>query len=764
MKYSAFGFFLTLTALASMAYAQNYDGRSVSAVDISGLERVSDQVVRSKIEVQPGQAYNPRAISRDIRRLYDLGYFATIRADAAADGAGVRITYIVEEKRVIDEIRIVGADKIKERRVLGVLSYREGDSFIPESFNQERQAVLDLYESKGYANVTVDIVAEKVGPSRVRLIYSVDEGSKARIRSVEFVGNETLGDRRLKKLLKTKPAWWFLGGKYDEGKFEYDLEKVIEEYGNHGRLEANIPKTDILYTDSGRGMNITVYLQEGPQYRVDTLDIADNSVFDDDEVLGIAEVKSGDIHNKGQVVVDARAIEQGYQDSGYVNANVTPQVSLDRETKTTHVVQKVDEGDLKYVREIQITGNAVTKDEVIRREMALNPGERYDGSAREESERRLENTEYFEDVRLTLDDVEGDDMFTNVVTDVEEGKTGSWTGGAGYGSEDGANIFTELSLNNFDIANWPTFSGGGQQLFLRLSLGSRRNEYNLSFTEPQFLGYPISFGADLFDQSYKVRGGAEYKEEEKGGQLRFGKVLSPYVTVRASFRFEDTYITELPFFVNRELRDQRGSRTTLSTRWQIERNTLDRYKDPSRGAKHVLNLEVAGFGGDNEFVKIEHDSTWYRPLTADERWILSFRTREGWMTEYGDSESVPLQDRFYAGGTTTVRGYDNRDIGPQLREFGLFGDKFRVGGEARLVNNLEVKYKLTDMVRIYGFADAGGVWESGVDFGEMKYSVGMGIGVDVPRLGPVRFDYGYPLNPDEDQGSGRLHFLTGIRF
>ncbi|MBI2433930.1 MAG: outer membrane protein assembly factor BamA [Candidatus Hydrogenedentes bacterium] len=749
---------------ALCAHAQDYSGRTVNVVNISGLERINDQTVRSKLEVQPGQAYNARAIARDIRRLYELGYFSLIKADAVPDGDGVALTYMVEEKRAIDEIRIVGNDKIKDRAIQAKLNLHVGDSFLPEAYDQERKAIIELYESKGFANTTVDIIAEKIGPSRVRLTYNINEGRKARIRSIQVVGNDVLSDHKIKKVMKTRRSWWFLGGKYAEPKFEDDLKHILDAYGDEGRLEAEIAKTDVVYTDSGKGMNITIYLEEGPEYHVEVLEVANNEVYDDDEVLQDIKVQAGDVHNKSQVTADAAKVQQDYQDSGYVNAAVTPQVTLDRENKTTHVVQDVEEGDLKYIKEVKVTGNDLTKDEIIRREMMLAPGERFDGTAAQDSQRRLENTGYFETVRLGVEDIPGDDLYSNLLLDVDEGDTGMFNFGAGFSTEDGLGGFGELTLNNFDIKNWPTFAGGGQQLHLRLAIGERRNQYSLSFTEPQFLGYPVSAGFDLFDESYKVQGGQDYDEQQQGAQIRFGKVLSPYVQARVSLRYVSVDNSELPFFIHREIREWRGESSTLSTRWQLERNTIDRYRDPSSGSRHLLTLELAGLGGDNDFIKLEHDSLWYHSLTEDDRWVLSFRTREGYVTEYGDSDSVPLQDRFYAGGSTTVRGYDIRDIGPKVRQYYLFGKKFNIGGDYRWITNLELKYAATEKLRLYTFVDSGGVWQDSIELGEIKYSAGLGLGIDVPRFGPLRFDYGIPLNPDDDQGNGRFHFVTGFRF
>ncbi|MBL7645859.1 MAG: outer membrane protein assembly factor BamA [Candidatus Hydrogenedentes bacterium] len=765
MKKLALGLALALFTVLTQSQAGAQAGGTVGEVRIDGLERVSEQLVRSKLEVQAGQEYNPLAVSRDIRRLNELGFFTQIKADAARENNALTITYIVAEKQVIEKVLVMGNKKIKERRILSALSMREGDPFIPEAYEEERIAILGLYEGKGFANTTVDVVAERVGPSRMRLIYTIQEGRKARIRSIKFEGNDTLSGRKLRKLMATKQARWFLGGKYEEEKLEFDLQQIINNYGDFGRLEAEITKTDLLYSDNGKKMDLTIHVQEGAEYKLDNLEIAGNAVFDDDELLEQVEVTAGEVHNKSQVEKDAAELQDGYQSSGYVAANVSPVVILDKDNKTTRVTHKIEEGDLKYIREVKIIGNELTKDEVIRRQLALEPGERYDGSRLELSKRNLQRTEYFETVRTNLNFADDEDLFTDLIFDVEEGKQGNFNFGAGFSSDEGLGGFAELRLNNFDALNWPNFTGGGQQLALKFNIGSQRDQYSLSFTDPEFLGYPFAVGFDVFDDSYEVRGGADYTEDRQGGQLRLGKTLSNYVSMRSALRHETTEITGLPFFVNPIIRRQAQESTTISLQNEFERNTLDAFRDPTKGSKHVLSLEFAGLGGDNDFYKVFMDSQWYRALDEKEKWIFSFRSREGYVAEYGNSDYVPLTDKFYAGGTNTVRGYDNRDIGPKAKEYIFFGDEFPLGGNITYIGNLELKYKLTEQMRFYTFIDAGGVWDdSDFDFGEMRYSAGIGIGMEVPRLGPIRVDYGIPLNADEDQGSGRLHLISGIRF
>lgn len=740
-------------------------GKSIAEVRVAGLDRISEQVVRAQLEVQAGQEYSPRAVARDLRRLYELGYFSTIKADAVIEAGQVVLTYIFEEKRIIDELRIVGNDKVRVRHIRAAMTWHEGGTFDQEGYPEERQGILEMYESKGFPNATVDFIVEDAGPGRVDITCAIDEGRKARIGKIDFEGNEVLSRRKLKKIVKTNRAWWFLGGKYEEPIFEADLEKILTEYKNYGRLEVEIPEVDFAYNESGKRMYITIHIEEGPEYTVASLDTSGNAVFDDDEVVGLLEVQAGDVHNAGQVEEDAELVQRGYEDSGYVNAAVNPQVTLDRESKTTNVIHRIQEGELMYVGEIKITGNTITQDDVVRRELLLYPGERFDGTMLRASERRLDNTEYFDSLRFTREPIPGDEMFENLLVDVEEGKTGNFDFGLGYSTEERLGVYSELRLRNFDIANWPSFSGAGQQLRLRLNIGELRDQYYLSFTDPEIFGYPLAFGFDIFDESREYESGFDYEESNRGAQLRLGKQLSPYLTTRVALRYSDIDVDNVGFVLNPELRKW-GENVTVSALWGINRNTVDRRFDPSRGSEHDLGLELAGLGGDNEFYRIDHSSIWYLPIDKEEKWIFSFQTREGWANDYGDSDYVPIQFRYFAGGTSTVRGFEYREVGPTEKRFIWFGDEAYVGGELRLVQNAEIKYKITENLRVYSFVDAGGVWREAGDFdiGDMKYSVGLGLGFNIPRLGPIRLDYGVPLNPDEDQGSGRLHLQTGLRF
>ena len=567
----------------------------LDGVEIKGLGRVSESPVRSHIEVKAGDTFDPGAVARDIGRLMKLDYFATVRADLETEGGKNILTYTVTEEQTIRDIRIAGNKKIKERQIRGTIQWHEGRSFYREAYGEERDAVLALYRSKGFLNTTVEIIVEPIAPGEVRVTYVITEGKKARISALNFIGNEALSRRKLNKVAKTRPAFWFFGGRYDQDKFENDLLQILNAYGDVGRLEAKIASTDFNYSKSGKKLSIDIGIVEGPEYHLETLDLAENVVYRDDELMPLVKVKPGDVHNKGQVAADGEAIQKLYRDSGYVNAQVLPQVTLDRDKHTTKVSHQVQEDELKYLREVRVTGNSVTRDEVVRRNILLKPGERFDGSLFDASNRRLESSQYFESHRLRVGEVKENDRFANVLADVDEGKTGDFNFGAAFNTDEGIGGFGELKLRNFDITDWPTFTGGGQILNGSTFIGTNRTSYRLGLTDPEFLGYPFSLGVDVFKESFTGTGDSDFTTDSVGTTVRVGKRLSLYNTASVALSFSDTSISDLDTFVDPDLRELEDPGSTLSVTFGLNRNNTNSFRNPTGGGDHSINLEIANF-------------------------------------------------------------------------------------------------------------------------------------------------------------------------
>ncbi len=755
------------------SWGQEAPGRVVlDAVEIKGLGRVNESQVRSQIEIKPGDTLDPRAVARDIGRIMKLGFFATVSADIDRSGGRNVLTYNIAEEQTIREIRIAGNKKLKERQIRGAIQWREGASFYREAYGEERDALQTLYRSKGFMNATVDIVVEPVAAGEVRVTYVINEGRKAKITSIEFIGNEALSDHKLKRTIKTRKRYLFLGGRYDQDKFETDLLSVLNAYGDVGRLEAKIASTDFEYSPNGKKLDIDISVAEGPEYHVDSLDFAENIAFQDAELDPFAQVKPGDIHNRSRVNEDSLDVQRLYRTSGYTNAAVTPLVTLNREKHTTSVTHQVNEDELKYIKEVRITGNSITRDEVVRRNVELKPGERFDGSLYERTQRRLESSQYFASTRLRMSDVEENERFSNMLVEVEEGKTGDFNFGAAFNTDEGLGGFGELRLRNFDITDFPTFSGGGQIFSANAFIGTERTSYRLGLTDPEFFGYPFSLGIEFFNESFTGTGSSDYTTDSSGANVRLGKRLSAYNNGTLTLSYRDTSLENINTFVDPELRELEDPGSTLSIAFGFNRNTSNNSRDPTKGSTHALDLEVADFGFDNAFVGLHHDSTLFYGVERFPKVSFSLRARESILFPFGDKQFVPINERLFGGGTGTIRGYDFRDVGPRADTFEVRNDGSididdePVGGELRLLQSFEAKYKLTNILRLYYFIDAGAVFFQPEDFdiGDWKFGTGLGIGIDVPFLGPIRIDYGIPLNPNDDQGSGQIHIQSSVRF
>lgn len=763
-----------MLALSSWTWAQNTPAPAeiiLESIEIRDLTLVSESLVRAQIESKVGEAVSSRVIARDIRRLSDLGFFTNIEVHLEEINNRTTLIYQFFEEQTISEITIIGNKKLKERDIRSALSSLEGDGFYEEAYEAEQNSILKAYREKGFLNATVDVTVEDIEGTGIRVTYLINEGKKAKIKKIQFEGNENLSNRKLRKTIRSGNGFLFMGGKYKEAQFEQDLKEIVTKYGDVGHLEADVASTNFDFKRNGKRIVITINLDEGPQYTLDQLSLSDNKVFTTSELLEYIQIKPNNIHNKSQVEKDAIELQELYNDNGYVRAQVVPVVTLDHENHTTNVTHKVREADLKYINNVTITGNSVTKDEVARRYISLVPGERYDGSLLRNSMNNLGRSRYFEAIRPTREDVPGDNRLIDLLMDVDEGDKGLFKFGAGVNSDTGIGGYGELRLNNFDISNPPTFSGGGQQFSAMANIGDYNTEYRLSFTDPELFGYPISVGIDIFDEHFESRGGSRYSIDQQGARLRFGKRLSNNISLRTFFDYKEYEITDLENFVDTNLRELEKPGDTITWGWGVIRDTANHYIDPTKGTKSHLTVEYSGFGGDNELVRVLTDFTWYHGFKKYEKWSVSFNNREGWAQVLGDKEFVPLSSRFFAGGANTIRGYENRDVGPKaltIRDINgnIIYDDESIGGEFRILNTLEAKYKVNDSLRAYTFLDGGGVWLEADEFDadDMRFSVGVGLGLRVPLLGDLRLDYGIPLNADDDQGNGRLHIMGLVDF
>lgn len=715
---------------------------------------VSIQLIRAQLRVREGKLFAPSDIQKDIRQLFSLGYFSDIKADVSRKENGVEVTYIVTERSIVREVLIIGNRKINEPDIRAVLSLRKGKTYIPKSLEKDIAAIRELYRRKGYSKVYINASYREISPTDVEIIYEIAEGKKARVRHITIEGNHALTERVIRKQMKSKARPLWFGSLFDGEILKHDLEEIKHLYADRGYIDATITDAQVEFFDEGKRVSLKISVQEGEQYFVDSIRTHGNIVFNDDRLLELTETKPGNFYSRSSVEQDAFEIQNFYADQGYILALAKPHITIDRAKKEIGISHRIDEHDLIYIAKVDIEGNVKTKDSVIRREITILPGERFDGSKVRRSRQKLLNTQFFKDVYIETEATD-DPKHRSLVFDVEEDKTGQFNFGAGYSSNDAFIGQIQISQSNFDLFNPPTFTGAGQKFNIALRPGTVLSEYRISLMEPYFLGYPFATGFDLYyiDREYN-----EYEQQTMGAGIRLGKKITDFSSLGLQYTLSEYEISDVEEDAPQTIKDEEGNRTKSSVTVSFTNDTRDSYIDPTSGHRYTTSVELAGgpFGAETDFTKLIGEARWYKPIWKN--FVLMTRVEAGIVEEYGDSDFVPLFERFFAGGSNSVRGYEYRDVGPREN-----GDP--IGGKAKMEGSLELSYPLIEIIKAYTFFDFGQVWEEVDDFGQSKLntSVGVGIGLRTP-IGPLRLDYGFPLNPDDDQGNGRIHFTTGLSF
>jgi outer membrane protein insertion porin family len=457
----------------------------------------------------------------------------------------------------------------------------------------------------------------------------------------------------------------------------------------------------------------------------------------------------------------AEALRDYYQSRGYIRTTVMPQINPRLNDAIVDIQFNISESSLINIRYIDIRGNTRTKDVVIRRELQVYPGEVYNQVQVKRGERILQNLGFFSKVTsypLETIDSSKDDL----VYEVEEGRTGQFSIGAGYSSIDELMGFAEVSQGNFDLFNWPHFTGDGQKLRLRTQYGRLNENYELSFVEPWFLGRKLSLGVDFYDT--KLSNLSDYYSQQRfGSAVTLGKPLKWYFFQRGELRYSLERITIFDVATNATemIQSQEGSRNVSTLKPTIIHDTRNNVFVPTRGNKTTLSARLSGgpLGFDTDVYGFEGETTSYFPMIFDH--VLSLRVWAATVQEYGDDNDVPLFDRLFLGGARNLRGFKYRYVGP-------YQDGDPIGGKTAGLGSFEYTVPVyPNLIRVAGFYDIGNVWLDAFDFDVLKYcsDIGIGVRIDVPGF-PIRLDYAWPLeiSGDVQRTSARFNFWLGYGF
>ena len=761
----------------------------ITLLEVQGNKRIETATILAKIKTKEGENFSPAQIKEDIKTLYQLGHFEDVQVKTEGFENGLKVIFSVKEKPLIREITFEGNDELTTEKL------KEGMTLLPRTaFNiqliQENAEKIRLkYQDDGYYDaVVVPVITELRGGDR-SVVFYIEEGDKVKLSEIFITGNKALSADEIKKPLKTQEHWFFSffgrSGTLRTEELKEDLETIRNLYYNKGYIQVQVDEPVIrqktvtrrariwlpdeeryvygkLTTDTFKDeLVVGINVKEGDQFRVGSVTFKGNSILSDSELEKEIKLKQGDIFSREVLRQDVNRIMDRYDGLARPFASVVPLFNIDQGKKTVVINVDIQEGGEVTIGRINITGNSKTRDKVIRREMRLDEGDLYSKKAIKRSYERINNLNFFETVDIAPERrLQEPVMDLNVK--VKEKMTGMLSLGGGYSSVDKLVGIAEVTQGNL--------GGRGQLLKFKTQWGGTHKILMASFMEPYLFDKPVWGRVDVYRQEQQYDG---YRLYSNGFALGVGKSFDEFLSGSLRYGLDqsevrDITVTPLPFALLQQLDNYGTVVTTSALTASLTRDSRDFYLDPKTGSRNTMFVEYAGgpLGGDPSFIKSVADSAWYFPLFWDT--VFMARGRIGSVGSLID-KPVPIGERFFVGGSGTVRGFRYGAAGP----IDPFGN--RVGGTKELIFNLEYNFPLVPAARLKGviFYDMGRAFDDGlsqkadeptrISLRELRHAWGWGFWWLSP-LGPLRFEWGYIIHKKPTDEASEFEFSIGTLF
>lgn len=739
----------------------------VKDIRVEGIQRTEAGTVFSYLPVKVGETMNDDLASQAIKSLYNTGFFKDVRIEVESDV----LIVTVQERSAIAKIDFSGnksfpTEKMKEG--LKQIGLSEGQIFDKSQLDRAEQEVKRQYLSQGKYGATVKAVVSPLERNRVSIRFDIEEGAVSKIRDINIVGNQafTMDDLRAQFLLTTPNwmSWWNKDDQYSKQKLNADLETLRSFYMNQGYLEFNIDSTQVSITPDKKDIYITVNITEGEKYTISEVKLAGETLVPEDELRQLIQVQAGDTFSREKVTQTSKAISDRLSNDGYAFSNVNAVPDLNKEQHTAAFTFFVDPGKRVYVRRINIVGNTRTRDEVIRREVRQLESAWYASNKINRSKERITRTDFFSDVNVETPAVAGTTDQVDLNISVTEKSTGSVQFGAGLSSSEGVVFGVTVNQNNF--------LGTGNRVSAQINTGKVNTTYSLSYTDPYFTPDGVSRGIDVYrrDVNTKSLSVGTYNTSSYGGGVRFGIPLNERDGVNFGLAADFTSVdlsSESPKQYRDFCNNTNGcSSDSLVVNAGWVHDSRDSIMFTTNGVIQRLSGEVSLPVLDLEYYKIDYKHAWFKEIYTGFTFMLNGEI--GYAESYG-SKDYPFFKNFYMGGVNSVRGYDNGSLGPRDVD-SVTGQEYSLGGTKRLLGNAELYLPIPGLkdskqFRLSAFVDAGNVFgkDDSYDFGELRYSTGMGISWLSP-FGPLKLVYAKPLNDKEGDKTQSIQFQLGQQF
>jgi outer membrane protein insertion porin family len=762
------------------------NGPIVREIDIEyiGPKTVAKSVILSNMRTTVGEVYSAASVEEDVRNLYATGFFTNLAIKDEPLGDGVKVNVVVQPKPLVKQIVINGASKIKEKRVKKEIKSKVGEPLSEQQISSDADKIKDLYLGKGYNQVQVSYkidTNEEFGRSVIT--FTISEGDRAFVTEVDFAGNDHLTTKELRKVMKTRKknllSFINKSGLFKDDDFRQDLDSLRTYYNSKGYIDMAV--RDVKFENPAPNrLKVTITVFEGIQYTVGKIDFTGNAIFSNQELRvfrkwPVVRMTEGKVYsprgwaaagkdpdeNAATLENDIKRIRDLYGTRGYIDMQITPERQANVESGKIDILYHIVENSQSYVEQIIIQGNNRTKDKVIRRELAVAPGQIYDSVKADQSKKRLENLQYFEKVDISPQDTTVPNRKNMVVT-VEEKRTGSITFGAGFSSVDSLLGYVEITQGNFDIFNFPYFTGGGEKFRVRLQYGLERQDVEVSFKEPWFLEQRLALGYDLFYHNATYLSNY-YNQRDVGASVSLSRAFGAFWAGSITYTLQDYDLYDFASNSSPQLLQEQGWKTDSSITLGMSFDNRDSVLLSRHGVHADVSAEFAGgpLLGQTNTYKVQGDIQKYTLLPYD--MILTTALATGVVNFYDNSTEVPIFQRFFLGGSRSIRGFGNRDIGP------IDDNQQPLGGDTMAYTNIELTFPIMDRVRGAIWNDMGFLDPRPFHYTEAIHegdaAAGVGLRLNLP-IGPLRLDYGIPY---KDQGynhnnTGKFSFDVGYQF
>ena len=740
----------------------------VKDIRVEGIQRIEAGTVFSYLPVRVGETFDDTKSIAAIKALYALGFFKDVRLE---EENGVLVV-VVEERPAVATVDFTGTKEFEKDvliKALKEIGVGESKTFDKSSVDRAEQEIKRQYLSHGLYGVKITTTVTPIERNRVSVMFNVDEGDMARIRQISIVGNKKFSDKELRQLLQLDTKGWFSwytkADQYSKTKLTGDIEAIKSFYLNRGYLEANVESTQVSITPDKKDIYLTINITEGEQYKVAGIKLEGEMFGREEELKSLILLRPGSIYSGEALTLSNKRISDRMGTFGYAFANVNANPDINREKREVTFTFLIDPGKRAYVRNMTISGNTTTRDEVIRREFRQFEGSWYDGNKIKLSRDRVDRLGYFKDVTIDTPEAAGTSDQVDVNMTVVEKPTGNFMIGGAFSQAEKFTFNASIQQANF--------AGSGNTLGFEINTSKYSRTMALSQTNPYFTDDGISQSFEIYTRTTKppALNIGSYTVKQNGGRLSYGVPFSESDTVFFGLGVERTGIVtdanspdRFRTYVEQVTGIPGGIGEAVTNAFPFtaawSRDSRDSAVTPSFGRYQRANLEFDVIG-DSKYYRAVYEQQWYRPITR----LITLALKGE--VDYGHGLSgkpYPIFKNFYGGGIGSVRGYQSSSLGVVASN----GDA--LGGSTRLIGNVELQMPFPGggpdkSLRWFGFVDAGQVYQEGqrIRASELRYSAGLGISWISP-VGPLKLSYAKPLNAKPGDRLERFQFQMGTGF